>query len=59
MMRRAFIAGFAYTLKKNDVVGWNDFPIDAYRWAHGDKSEDCRYSQDPVNGQAINIPCGN
>jgi hypothetical protein len=29
------IAGFAETLKKKQVAGWNDFPIDAYRWAHG------------------------
>jgi hypothetical protein len=29
------IAGFAENLKKKGAAGWNDFPIDAYRWAHG------------------------
>ncbi len=29
------IAGFAEALKKKGVAGWNNFPIDAYRWAHG------------------------
>jgi hypothetical protein len=29
------LAGFAENLKKKNAAGWNDFPIDAYRWAHG------------------------
>lgn len=31
------IAGFVEALKKDNEVGadWKDFPIDAYRWAHG------------------------
>ena len=29
------IAGFVENLKKKGAAGWNDFPIDAYRWAHG------------------------
>jgi len=29
------IAGFAENLQKKGAAGWNNFPIDAYRWAHG------------------------
>ncbi len=29
------IAGFVENLKKKGTTGWNDFPIDAYRWSHG------------------------
>ncbi|HUK99953.1 MAG TPA: C-GCAxxG-C-C family protein [Nitrospirota bacterium] len=29
------IAGFTENLKKKGATGWNEFPIDAYRWAHG------------------------
>jgi hypothetical protein len=29
------IAGFVEPLKKKAGGSWNDFPIDAYRWAHG------------------------
>jgi hypothetical protein len=29
------IAGFVENLKKKGAAGWNNFPIDAYRWAHG------------------------
>ncbi len=29
------IAGFVENLNKKGATGWNNFPIDAYRWAHG------------------------